>query len=640
MAIQIRAPNGDTIHFPDGTDDSTVTSVMRREYGGPPAPEPAGAKNVRPSSVPRFMSDDPEHDDTGAFFPRPVEPSAPQTGDVLNRDTLLPFVETMGPDGKPQQGVGLPSIISEPIEAADRLISRPAAPGTGDNAQLVPDAATIAMTAIPGGRRMATHETLETIRATQPRPGTVGPPVPQPSMRPTQGPQQPAPAPAPAAAATPDVGQLAQDLGVDMPRAAAGGRTAQILGGSVRELPWIGDPVVDAAKKATTQIEGVVDDVANRLGPSSREGAGLGARDEMASWIRDGSKVATRQAYNDLDTLINPTVTVPLSKLDKAVKDIIARDKISATSDGEAAVKLVGEALSRPQGLTYEGVKGLRSSIFDRLDGTVTGHGISQKHLMRLKSALDEDVRFAVGRAGAAKGGKKRALEAFERANTMHREASQHREALTKIIGTQADASGEAIVDRIRVMASASRGADHARVLQARAALGPQAWEDVAGSVLRSMGRDKEGFSLARWRTDYAKISDEGKNALFGGGHRETLDKVFELGKYGEQLSRMGNPSQTARMGTLAGAPFALAMEPTLVLTTIFGGRMLASALARPITAKATARTMQAAKAHSERPSNATALMLVQAVKQLAATLGQGEAEAEERVRALIAGTP
>ena len=115
-------------------------------------------------------------------------------------------------------------------------------------------------------------------------------------------------------------------------------------------------------------------------------------------------------------------------------------------------------------------------------------------------------------------------------ANSEAAAAEGRRETLTKIIGAQADAHGEAIVDRIMAMSTARKGADIARVLQARSAIGPAAWDDVAGSILRTMGQAKDGWSLARWRTDFSRLSPEGRDALFGSGpgsHGETLGKVF-----------------------------------------------------------------------------------------------------------------
>lgn len=38
MPIEIQAPDGSLIRFPDGTDDSTITNVMRQNFGGPEEP--------------------------------------------------------------------------------------------------------------------------------------------------------------------------------------------------------------------------------------------------------------------------------------------------------------------------------------------------------------------------------------------------------------------------------------------------------------------------------------------------------------------------------------------------------------------------------------------------------------------------
>lgn len=35
MTIEVRAPDGSIVQFPDGTDDATIKSVMRKNYGGP-----------------------------------------------------------------------------------------------------------------------------------------------------------------------------------------------------------------------------------------------------------------------------------------------------------------------------------------------------------------------------------------------------------------------------------------------------------------------------------------------------------------------------------------------------------------------------------------------------------------------------
>jgi hypothetical protein len=50
--IQIQAPNGDIVNFPDGTPDETMTRAMRAEYGGPSTPASPSAPSLPPPAAP------------------------------------------------------------------------------------------------------------------------------------------------------------------------------------------------------------------------------------------------------------------------------------------------------------------------------------------------------------------------------------------------------------------------------------------------------------------------------------------------------------------------------------------------------------------------------------------------------------
>lgn len=66
MSVSVQAPNGDTVQFPDGTDDATINEAMAKAYGGQtptpaaapppqsqPVAAPATAPNAAPSSTPQ-----------------------------------------------------------------------------------------------------------------------------------------------------------------------------------------------------------------------------------------------------------------------------------------------------------------------------------------------------------------------------------------------------------------------------------------------------------------------------------------------------------------------------------------------------------------------------------------------------------
>lgn len=559
--------------------------------------------------------------DDGNVYPR----QAGRPGDVVNRGTLLPFVETLGPDGQRQPGLGLPEIIAGPVDRANRLLTEPAAPSGrpgGQNESAIFDALQAGQMGMGSVRVPVTQAYQQEARALANR---VGPPAP------VQGPVRPPPVP------VESVGDVAARAGVDLPRAAAGGAGTRAVAGTVRDLPFVGAPLVRAANRATEQMEAGIGRVADDLGPSSRVGAGHAARDSIIDWVERRSADDMARAYDDLDKLINPATAVPLSRTQAAVKALRDSDVASATRDGQAAINLVREAIARP-GMTYDGIKGLRTSIGNRLSGDIDDSGISNRALQSLYSALSEDLKFVVGRAGTGKKGSNstQALAAFERANSRASEIFEQRTALTKIIGRQADAPGEAVADRILAMASARRGGDIERIALARRVMDPAAWDDLAGSIVRQMGRHNDEFSLARWHTEYTKLSDAGRTALFGSGrgsHRAALDDIAELAKYAKQLQRTGNPSQSGRFGSLVAAPAWAFAHPVSFIAAVTGGRFAASYLSKPVTAQAAAQALKAARALNRQPNSiGKHQAFVASVKAFAAAMGEDPAEVEARL--------
>lgn len=536
-----------------------------------------------------------------------------QPGDVVNRGTILPFVETIGPDGRPQQGLGLPGIIHGATSAADRLLTEPVQPGSSaSGATDALQAGAIGM----GGVQGAFGPVPNILPRATPRAVTEA--VTPPPVAPQQ-----------------NIAEMAAQAGVEIPRAAAGNLATQQVAGTLRELPFVGAPLVRAANRATQQMDDAVQGTANALGASSREGAGLAARDSLVDWMQTRSNQTIDDAYRALDDLINPGAMVPLSRTQAAAKALQERDIISASADGQSVIRLVQEAVAR-RGMTYEGIRELRTRIGNRLSGDITEHGVSNTALRRLYASLSEDLEFSVARGGVAGGGKDRALAAFRTANETARTVFGQREALAKIIGRNADANGEAIVDRIRSMAGAARGGDIARIQLARQSMDAAAWDDIAGAIVRNMGQTKDGWSLARWRTDYGKLSDAGRSALFGSGkdsHRASLDRIFALGRFAEQLQRLGNPSQSGRFAALVTAPTAFFAAPGSLLTTIFGGRILSHILAKPITAKAAADVAKATRdLHRAPHSEARYAALIAAVRALATASGEDPDAAQDRL--------
>ena len=83
--IQVRAPDGTLVQFPDGTTPDVMKDAMRRKYGGPAAAPPAGDKGALPADQP---------------YP---EPNIGHKGDMLPGDlcSLHPVVGRQKGTGRP-----------------------------------------------------------------------------------------------------------------------------------------------------------------------------------------------------------------------------------------------------------------------------------------------------------------------------------------------------------------------------------------------------------------------------------------------------------------------------------------------------------------------------------------------------------
>jgi hypothetical protein len=244
------------------------------------------------------------------------------------------------------------------------------------------------------------------------------------------------------------------------------------------------------------------------------------------------------------------------------VKRLNEADIASASTDGQAAIRLVQQAIERPGGLTFDGIRELRTRINDRLSYDLGEHSVSQRALKALKAGLDEDLRFAVQRAGVAKKGSNGAAarEAFDRANRQASEIFQRRGELERIIGRDGTASPESIAERLLTMASAGRGGDVQRLAQVQSIVGGDAWRDLAGAALRQMGRTPDGLSASRLRTAWEGLSPNGRDILFGRGQlRQRLDALMGTAE------RTGQLQEALRGGSQGALEDALGPSATAI---------------------------------------------------------------------------
>jgi hypothetical protein len=321
------------------------------------------------------------------------------------------------------------------------------------------------------------------------------------------------------------------------------------------------------------------------------------------------------------------------------VAEIAAKRDAAALPSGKATDAVL-EAVQRADGLTYEGVKTLRTNIGEMLKGGILPEGVSGSELKQIYGGLSKDLESSVAAAGGAK-----ASEAFNRANRYYSLVSDRRESLAKIIGADGNAPAETVFNRLEAMAGSSSRADISKLAQARKVMGADDWNELASTVVSKLGRDVEGnFTPQRFITAYGKLSDAGKTLLFRSGGKSDLathlDDIAKVSSRFKDLQKFANPSGTARNSLFTALGAGLVATPLTTISTVIGGRALAMALAKPASAASIAKLARAQQAVAVSPSPAKLAAYGLAARNLISTLGAKNVTPADFIRSLQGPVP
>ncbi len=319
-------------------------------------------------------------------------------------------------------------------------------------------------------------------------------------------------------------------------------------------VPVLGTRMVASGRQSLKEAGDIAGNIAADFGGGaahSAESAGQVAKDALTKYSTKTSDDLVDAAYNKVDSLVNPTKTSPLNATHAAYNTInISRDTAAL---GEAG-KFLEEGLTRPGGLTYDGIKKLRTYVGQAMKEPQTvGASVSMANddLRNIYSALTTDLESAAYTAGGQP-----ALAAWRAANRTAKTIAERRETLQEILG----ADNPAGIFRKIIQTAGSTGSQDSRLLAtARAAMGKDAWEAVASAATDRLGRVNGigDFSLDRFVTDFEKLSPTGRHILYSG--RPELQNALEklsgvVGKRFKSLKAFANPSGTGQtVGGLAG---------------------------------------------------------------------------------------
>lgn len=420
----------------------------------------------------------------------------------------------------------------------------------------------------------------------------------------------------------------AQNIGVDLPRAiASDSPITRFMGQVVNKMPG-GGPMQEGVTNALKQTGAAVENASKMAGGANDAmAAGQGFQTGVETSFKPTVKARVGAAYDEVGKLVDPNFTRPLDATQGAIADIMARRVASGTDDAGKAVQSVLGGATRPGGLTYEGVKDLRTRVGEMLDTGIFPEGMSQGELRRIYGSLSDDLKATAQAAGGAP-----AVQAFERANAMHKFVEGWKDNLGKALGT--DRSGEGVTAAILRMAADGPTGDLKALSMARAAVPRDVWQDVASTAVSRLGKDAKGeFSPNIFLNDFTKLSDRGKALLFNdvgsGGVLPHLEDIATVSKKFVEAGKLANTSGTAGHNatyTMLGAGAAgllhgSLMEPVGAITAIVGNNLMARALSSPASAASVARWVRNYDALATAPSSQTMAALNIASRNLANTM-------------------
>jgi hypothetical protein len=373
--------------------------------------------------------------------------------------------------------------------------------------------------------------------------------------------------------------------GYMMPDAPVAGQAASRM----IDIPFLGGPVRAASERSARDIGDRTQELARQVGNPDMSNATFGGYDALRQFQTTASRDFKARLYNEVDQHItNPQATTPLRHTRTMVRQLLNEADADTVRSHQQAIDLVREAISRPGGLTYQGMKRLRTDIGSRSSGKITPEpGTNQPLLKRIYGALTDDLEQSVIDSGG-----QTALQAWREANRMTQALEEVSTAVSRVIGTKGQVTPQNAMKTIKHLATAEDPSVRNRLNLIQMAMDearPGAFEDVGAALLSYIGRDPKNpavFSPQKLVENYGKMSREGRVRLFGQDVADALDDLATLSRTHKDLT---NPS---KFGVPIGAGFGLGIgagvvaNPIAVISGAVGANMTARLLSRPATAQ------------------------------------------------------
>lgn len=374
-----------------------------------------------------------------------------------------------------------------------------------------------------------------------------------------------------AAGTTPTLGQATQS------RAVQGVETglSNVIGGS--------GIMVRKGEAQAAALQKSVQDLTERLAPNA-SGADAGeAISRGVNTFRDNVRATQQRLYNALDKHVAPDAPITVSNTRAAMQELNAgidgADNLSAwfrnakLSDLERSLVADLEKAAQAQApvgwrsslmnaappnlntatLPYESIKKMRTLVGREMSDANFTSEINRDKWSKLYAALSEDLGATAKAAGP------QAEQAWSRANTFTRLASERMEQISSIVNREAP-------EKIFKAATTGLADGGTQINRLMKSMPVENRREVAAAVLQRLGRAKNSaqdelgsvFSSETFLTNLAAMSPAARSAIFtSSGFPGLQQRITQMGRMAavrrEGSTVFANRSGTARLVGLGG---------------------------------------------------------------------------------------
>ena len=367
-------------------------------------------------------------------------------------------------------------------------------------------------------------------------------------------------------------GQAAENQGILMMPADAGGPMTRRVTGGMAQLPFSASPILEGADASVKSARDAVNRNVNNLGGVLSEVEAGNLVTKTGENVLADKIVKADTMINDVNNKAQGIAIVPTNAL-KVVDNEIDRLNRNPNTNAAAIAELESYRADITGGSVLQGVRDLKTSLSAKsFDGKLRSTA-DQARNGRIAEAIDADIETSLAAAPDA-------LDAYRKFNSFYKERAGVLDQFDSLLGT--GKSGEVLLKDIESLGRGSKGG----VEMLRTVFGemkPAEANQLRATLVDRLGRQQNGsdFSASTFFTNYGeKMTNDTKDAMFGtSGLRRNLDEIATVAKEMQAAGRFANTSNSGgsvnigpNIGLLASIPASLYLGEVATAMQAFVG--------------------------------------------------------------------